>query len=50
MSSDGVVQYLDYKTMKKPAITLAFGWCWMILDEAMVEAAGVRLCTGIENT
>jgi hypothetical protein len=40
---------MDNKPMKKPAITLALGCCWMILDDEMVEAAGVELCTGIEN-
>ena len=28
--------------MKKPAFTLAFGCCWMILDDELVEAAGVE--------
>jgi hypothetical protein len=41
---------MDNNPMKKPAITLALGCCWMILDDEMVEAAGVGLCTGIENT
>jgi len=41
---------MDYKPMKKPAIALALGCCCMILDDEMVEAAGVGLCTGIENT
>jgi hypothetical protein len=33
---------MDYKPMKKPAFTLAFGCCWMILDDELVEAAGVE--------
>ena len=28
--------------MKKPAFTLTFGCCWMILDDELVEAAGVE--------
>jgi hypothetical protein len=41
---------MNYKSMKKPAFTLAFGCCQISLDDELVEAAGVGLCTGIDNT
>ncbi|MGO8718394.1 MAG: hypothetical protein ACLQMO_04145 [Acidobacteriaceae bacterium] len=36
--------------MKKPAFTLAFGCGWILLDDEMVEAAGVEPVISTENT
>ena len=33
---------MDYKPMKKPAFTRTFGCCWILLNDEMVEAAGVE--------
>ena len=33
---------MDYESMAKPAFTTALGCYWMILDDGLVEAAGVE--------
>jgi len=36
---------VDDKSMKKPAFTLAFGCCWLFLDDEMVDAEGIEPST-----
>lgn len=45
----GGCQSMDYKPMKRPAFTLDFGCRWILLDDEMVEAAGVIRAFRIEN-
>ncbi len=41
---------LDTKTIKNPAVTQAFGCCWILLDDEMVEGRGIEPPTSTLRT